>query len=200
VLVQVVGLVAIAALGVAACGGDDDDPQSVEEEIRDAIEEGNLDDLQDEIDDATDDGDLPDACALVTQADAEGLFGVEAVETEDDAAVDLGTSCIWENADKAEMGAVGHLLQVRVFDGEQFYGAEAYPDETELSDLGDRAFVRSGGGALGGVAVQFVQDGRTVTLDYTTVNIGVEEEADEVDATEREDQVVELARQASGRM
>ena len=197
---RVIVLLAVTALGVAACGGDDDDPQSVEEDIRDAIDDGNLDEVEDEIDDVVDGGDLPDACELVTQDDAERLFGEPAQEAEDSSPVDLGSSCLWENADGAELGQVGHLLQVRVFDGEQFYGADAYEDETALDDLGDRGFVRSGEGTFAGVEVQFVQDGNTVTLSYSTVNIGVENDADEVNAADHEDTVVELARQASGRM
>ena len=65
--------------------------------------------------------------------------------------------------------------------------------------MGDKAFVRTTDGALGGVEVQFVQDGKTVTLNYSTVNIGVDD-GDQVEAAESEDEVVALAQQASGRL
>ena len=48
------------------------------------------------------------------------------------------------------------------------------------TDLGDKAFVRTGTGAQG-VDVQFVKAGTTVTISYSTVNIGVAD-ADQVDA------------------
>jgi hypothetical protein len=190
-------LVGIAVLALGACGGDDDDANSVDEAIKEAVDEGNLDSVPENI--GGDPADLPDACALVTVDDATDLFGVDAEEQADVSPVDLGASCLYGNAGGDELGTPNHLLQVRVFDGEQFYGADAFDDEEDLDGLGEKAFVRNTEGALGGVEVQFVQDGKTITLNYSTVNIGVDD-ADQVEASDREDEVVALAQQASSRL
>jgi hypothetical protein len=199
---------ALAALGVAvlalsACGGDDDDEESVEDAIREAVDEGNLDEAQERLEDFGDElgdlGEVPDACALVTLEDATTLFATPAEEQEDASPVDLGSSCIYGTPETEDLGSVSHLLQVRAFGGEQFYGAEAFEDEEEIEDLGDRAFVRTSEGGLGGVDVQFVQEGKTVSINYSTINIGVDD-ANQVDPADREQQVVDLARQASGRL
>ncbi|MGH8976626.1 MAG: hypothetical protein ACRDV7_01030 [Acidimicrobiia bacterium] len=192
--------IGFAVLALTGCAGDDDDTGSVEDEIREAVDEGNLDEAQEQLEDlGGETSELPDACELVTVEDATGLFGTDAEEQPDASPVGLGASCIYETPETEDLGTVGHLLQVRVFDGEQFFGAETYDDEEEIDDLGDRAFVRSNGSALTGVEVQFVQDGKTVSLNYSTINIGVDE-ADQVNSADHEDEVVELARQASGRM
>jgi hypothetical protein len=185
-------------LAVGACGGDDDS-SAVEHSIKEAVKDGNLDG-KDAAKASTAARDVPDPCGLVTTADAASLFGEQARTGQDASPVDLGRSCIYENADSDDLGRVGHLLQVRVFPGEQFFSTATFDDEQRLDGLGDRAFVRSGAGALAGVDVQFVKDGKTVTFSYSTVNIGVEKDADRVEAADREDQVVTLARQAADRM
>jgi hypothetical protein len=201
-----VAVVAVAGLALTACGGGDDDgDQSLEESIEDAVEEGNLEDLPEEVEDAVEDsdgdnGNVPEACELVTLDDAEGLFGEPAQEQEEASPVDLGSACDYGNVDGQELGQVAHLLQVGAFDGEQFYGAEVYEDEEALDGVGDKGFVYNGESATDGVEVQFVKDGTTVTLSYSTVNIGVENDADEVIAADHEKEVVELARQAADRM
>jgi hypothetical protein len=186
------------ALGAAACGGDDDS-RAVEHSIKQAVNDGNLDD-KDAKQASVDQSDVPDPCVLVTADDAASLFGEAARTGTDTSPVDLGRSCIYENADSDDLGQVGHLLQVRVFPGEQFFSTATFDDERSLDGLGDRAFVRSGQGALAGVDVQFVKDGKTVTFSYSTVNIGVEKDADRVEASDHEEQVVALARQAADRM
>jgi hypothetical protein len=196
-VMAIVAIVAIGGLALGACGGDDDDANSVDDAIKEAVDEGNLDSIPENV--GGDPADLPDACALVTIDDASDLFGEDAQEQEDVSPVDLGVSCLYGNAGEDELGTVKHLLQVRVFEGEQFFGADAFEDEEDLSGLGEKAFVRTTDGALGGVEVQFVQDGKTVTLNYSTVNIGVDD-ADQVDAADREDEVVALAQQASSRL
>jgi hypothetical protein len=50
------------------------------------------------------------------------------------------------------------------------------------------------------VEVQFVQDGRTVIINYSPGYIGVESRADRVVAADHADAIVALARQASARM
>jgi hypothetical protein len=184
-------------LVLGACGGGDDDADSVDDAIKEAVDEGNLDSVPENVGGAP--ADLPDACALVTVDDASELFGEDAAQQDDVSPVDIGVSCLYGNAGEDAVGTVKHLLQVRVFEGEQFYGADAFDDEEDLEGLGDKAFVRNTEGALGGVEVQFVQDGKTVALNYSTVNIGVDE-ADQVEASDRDDEVVALAQQASSRL
>jgi hypothetical protein len=192
--------IVVFALGVAACGGGGDDSRSVEQSIKEAVEQGNID--QGNVKDAKDGGtkDLPDPCRLVTRDDAARLFGEAARTTDEQSPVALGASCVYADSAGDRLGEVGHLLRVRVFDGEQFFGADTFDDERTVAGLGDRAFVRSGDGALAGVDVQFVKDGETVTLGYSTVNNGVDNDADKVRAGERADEVVALARQAAERM
>ena len=62
---------------------------------------------------------------------------------------------------------MSHLLQVRVFDGEQFYGADTFDDEQAIDGLGDKAFVHAGAGGLGGVDVQFVERRQDVSRSTT---------------------------------
>lgn len=198
--VKVLASLGIAVLALGACGGDDDSADAVDDAIKEAVENGNLDSIPENVDNVGGDpADLPDPCELVTTEDATGLFGVDAQEADDSSPVDLGASCLYGNVGSEDVGAVSHLLQVRVFDGEQFYGAATFDDEQSIDGLGDKAFVRAGAGGLGGVEVQFVQDGETVSINYSTVNIGVDD-ADKVEASDHQDEVVALAQQASTRL
>ncbi len=183
---------AIAVLVLTACGGDDDDAKAANDAIRKAVKQGNISDGNGAA------GDLPNPCALVTVDDAAQLFGEPAQKAKDSSPVPLGVSCLYEAADAGANDQVGHLLQVHAYDGEQFYGADTFDDERSIDDLGDKAFVRTGTGAQG-VDVQFVKAGTTVTISYSTVNIGVAE-ADQVDAADHPDDVVALARRAADRV
>ena len=158
-------MVGIAVLALGACGGDDDDANSVDEAIKEAVDEGNLDSIPENV--GGDPADLPDACALVTAEDATELFGVDAEQQEDVSPVDLGASCLYGNAGGDELGTVDHLLQVRVFEGEQFFGADTFDDEEDLDGLGDKAFVRTTDGRSGcrGAVRAGRQDGHAQLLD-----------------------------------
>jgi hypothetical protein len=195
-------LVFAAFLALAACGGGDDGPQGIDEAVDDPVGDDTAPDAPDS-DDEVDDGEVGgdrdvDACALVTRVDAEELFGSEARQAEDAAPVELGSACIWENVGGDELGVVGHLLQVRAYEGEQFYGEDVYDDARPLDGIGDRAFVSSGRG-LAGVEIQFLEGETVVQLSYSTVNVGVDE-GDRVEAATKEDEVVALARQAADRL
>lgn len=190
---------------LAACGGDDDDAQDAAG-VADGSDDqaGNGDagdgsaDGKDDGDRGGDEGDVPDPCELVTREDAQALFGddFEAQRSEDAAPIDIGEACLWENVGGDELGNPQHLLQVRVYDGEQFYGEDVF-DDAEPIDIGERGFV-SGGDGLAGVDVQFVKGGLVFTANYVIINIGVE--GDTADAASKRDAVVELARQAADRM
>ncbi len=191
-IASVLAAITIPALALAACGGDDDDAKAANDAISKAVKQGNISDGKDAA------GDLPNPCALVTVDDAAKLFGEPAQKAKDSSPVPLGVSCLYEAADAGANDQVGHLLQVHAYDGEQFYGADTFDDEQTIDDLGDKAFVRTGSGAQG-VDVQFVKAGTTVTISYSTVNIGVAE-ADQVDAADHRDDVVALARRAADRV
>jgi hypothetical protein len=183
-------LLAVAALG--ACGGDND--AETLDEIQESIAEGDLDDDSDRPD-----RDDPDPCALVTQEDVESLFAEAAEQREEETPSALGASCLWQNAEPTDSGQV-HVLVVNVYDGEEYYAADAIEGETEITDLGDRAHVSTSSQAPEHVEVQFVQDGRTVIINYSPGYIGVESRADRVVAADHADAIVALARQASARM
>lgn len=175
---------------LAACGGDGDDSNAQSgTETTDGV---NADD------DNGDRADLPDPCELVTRRDAEELFGrgIQAQEAEDAAETSAGRSCIWENVGNDELGNPSHLLNVNVYEGEQFYGESVF-DNAQPIDIGDRGFVSDGDG-LAGVDVQFVKDDIVFTVNYVIINIGVEGDTDE--AASKRDTVIELAKQAAGRM
>jgi hypothetical protein len=180
---------------ISACGGDDDD-RSTAERIREAVEEGNA---PNDVTTAGPEDGTP-VCELVTEQDAEGLFGAGAQQADDTSAVGTGEACIWENVDASEPGRVGHLLQVRVYDGPQFYNSELFEDSRPVDGLGDRAFVSTGVSTAAGVTVQFVEDDKTFAITYTTINIAVEPESDKVEASDHADEVIALARQAAERM
>jgi hypothetical protein len=101
-------------------------------------------------------GDAIDACALVTQADAERILGepFEFVETsEPDVVV---AACVWSNV-AADHGA---NLQFRVFDGAHFFGEDAWSTiegYEPVSGLGDDAY--------------WVADDNTVTLTVLSGNL-----------------------------
>jgi hypothetical protein len=183
-------LLALAAFG--ACGGDDDAETS--DEIQESIAEGDLDDDPDRAD-----RDGPDPCALVTQEDVESLFAEAAEQREEETPSALGVSCLWQNAEHTGSGQV-HVLVVNVYDGEEYYAADAIERETEITDLGDRAHVSTSSQAPEHVEVQFIQDGRTVIINYSPGYIGVERGADRVVAADHADAIVALARRASARM
>jgi hypothetical protein len=170
---------------LGACGGDDD--ASGLDEIEESIAEGDLDDVS-----GADRGDMPDPCELVTQEEVEGLFAEAAEQREEEPPAGLGVSCLWQNVDRAATGQLQVLL-VNVYEGDEFYAADTIEGETEIADLGDHAYVYTGSAPREHVEVQFVQNGKTVILDYSPV-------ADEVVAADHVDAVVDLARQASARM
>ncbi|MET1000302.1 MAG: hypothetical protein ABWZ15_00700 [Acidimicrobiia bacterium] len=183
-------LLAVAAFG--ACG-DDDDAETLDE-IQESIAEGELDDDSDR-----GDRDGPDPCALVTQEDVESLFAEAADQREEETPTGLGVSCLWQNVETTDTGQV-HVLTVNVYDGAEYYAADVIDGETEIADLGDRAYVSTSSAAPEHVEVQFVQDGRTVIINYSPGYIGVGNGADRVVAADHADAVIALARQASARM
>jgi hypothetical protein len=127
-----------------------------------------------------------DVCGIVTAEDAATVFGAPARTTEPTAseAGALG-ACLYEGID--DPVTVRNLLQMRVYDGEQYFGDRVFTDEMPL-DVGDEGFVNVNE-AGGIVDIQFVQDGRTVAVNYSA--------GPEVDVTTKVDAVEAIARQLS---
>ncbi|GIU86718.1 MAG: hypothetical protein KatS3mg009_1233 [Acidimicrobiia bacterium] len=181
-------------LAVAACGGDDGGSGPSASTTRPEPADG--EDAGGTTDDA-EDGDTSDlACSVVTRDDAAALFGEPARAAQDQTPAPFGSSCFWENADADETGQVVHLLQVYVYEGEQFYDESVSPEAEPLDGVGDRAFVRVVEGVNPQVGVNALVGDRVLVLDYSTINIGVAD-AEKVDATTRQDELVELARAAA---
>jgi hypothetical protein len=107
------------------------------------------------------------ACTLVTKEDATTLFGVEADASDNASPGDEASVCMWE-ADDGDNHS--YLLQVRVYDDEYHYGGEIFPTAEEISGLGDKAFVNKGE-SIAGTDVQFVQGGKTYTVNYGISNV-----------------------------
>lgn len=106
-----------------------------------------------------------DVCAIATPADAGEIFG-EAAKVRDATQSEplISGICIYTAA--SDEFAVRHLLQLRVYEGSEFYGKQLFPDADPLEGLGDKAFV-SVNEAAHMVDVQFVIDGRTGIVNYT---------------------------------
>lgn len=106
-----------------------------------------------------------DVCKIITPADAEKVAGgpVEAQAPSSAEPLSSGV-CIY----KATGGGIRvSLLQVRVYPGPQFYGAQLLPDTKSIDLSGtDKAFVRTGSGGKS-VDVQFVKDGKTGAVNFT---------------------------------
>jgi len=196
-----------AVLAVAACGGDDDDEGARPTVTREAGDDdtgsddtGSEDTGSEPAGDADAGGlDADLACTAVGQDEASELFGEAARTAEGESPAPYTSSCFWENADTGEPGQVDHLLQVYVYDGAQYYSESVAPDAEPLEGLGDEAFVTVIEGVNPQVGVTARVDDRVLVLYYSTVNVGVPDEA-KVDATQRRDALVELARTAIDRI
>lgn len=107
-------------------------------------------------------------CKIVTAQDAAKLFG-EPAQRKAASGVAPGSraQCLYHNPDDGLN--VRNLLQVRVYPAPQYYGERIYPGAKKLSGLGDKAFV-STQGAGHSVEIQFVQSGRTVSINYSAGN------------------------------
>jgi hypothetical protein len=184
-------VVAVIAMCIgAACSGDDSST-SKSEQIKKNVEAGNNSSTTRPA------HGLPDPCALVTRADAEKLFRTDATQQPDDSPVHLGKSCSWESP--SETGQVGHLLQVHVYNGTEFYGKSQFDTVEPVPGLGDDAFVNTGSSSLEGVTVGFLHGNLTVTILYTAFTAGVSAE-ERVNAVDRKDDVIAIAKQADSRI
>jgi hypothetical protein len=105
-----------------------------------------------------------DACAIVTQTDAEQLFEVSATLGKPSGAVDpaLIGECVWEWEDSQ---ANSQLLQFYVWEGASYYNPSK--NSTPFA-IGEKGSIDVSGGLIG-VDVHWLQAGKTVDLSYFTV-------------------------------
>ena len=122
-----------------------------------------------------------DACNVVTAVDATALFGVEASQDSGMPTPDpnLIGECLWSHDTETS----SHLLQFRVWNGENYYGSPpdgTAPEGSQPTDLGDGGHVWARAGTL--VDVEWIQGGKTVSLSYSTVgtDVGGAEKVEEV--------------------
>jgi hypothetical protein len=132
--------------------------------------------------------DLPSdaACKLVSTADASKLFAEPALVSPDAPRSGGAASvCIYNVA-----GTSGQLLQVRIYQNDQYYARAEHPDAVDVTGLGERAFV-SKSGPSGLVDTQFVQNGTVYSLAYSNLT---------GNAPTKADALVDLARQVATRL
>jgi hypothetical protein len=141
-------------------------------------------------------GGAVDACALLTQADASGLFGEPATSkpTSDLVPNQLGKcSWQWKNPDAKVSEIKG--VQLIVWNGPQYYSP---PDGADSLQIGDHGYILAHG-QFKSMNIGWVQNGKTYSLvyehDYIEISTGATNHApDSVDKLES------LARTISGRV
>jgi hypothetical protein len=159
---QVLASLVVAALVLAACGGDDEagsGPEAASQEEADGTGQGDGDGTE-----------IGDPCEIVTQSDAEAVLGepVDA-EAEREAPLALG-QCVW-NATAAD--SFGQL-QFRVYEGASYYSEPA--EGAEPFDVGDPAYIRVDEG-FDVIDIQFVTKGSLVVVLFASDMAGPIEQA-----------------------
>lgn len=103
-----------------------------------------------------------DACALITQDDATALFGMPAVRDQGTPVVDpnMMGECLWTWDSESS----NQLLQIRIWNGTQYYSA---PDDSQPVDFAETGYIRTH--PIGGVDIDWTQDGKTVSVSYSTI-------------------------------
>ena len=105
-------------------------------------------------------------CPVITADDAATVFGESAQATESSSSEPLVSGvCIYHH--EGDDFTVRNLLQVRVYPREQFYGERLFPKKKSLTGIGDKAF-QDVNTTTHKVEIQFVKDGKTGTVNYTT--------------------------------
>jgi len=121
------------------------------------------------------------ACDIVTQQDATALFGQTASPQEGQLVVDpnLIGECLWT----WDTATSNQLLQFRIWNGPQYYGA---PSDSQPLDIGEKGYIRVH--PLAGVDIEWVQNGKTISLSYSTIG------SDIPNATTKVEELKTLAR------
>ena len=181
--------VVVLLLGAAACGGGASDGQPDPSTTSTLIGDSDAEAPTTTTTTGTDTGPEAvsfDGCALLTQGDAESIFGGPAFRGEGDpAGAGLGVStlgsCVWES-DGADALSFQQLI-FWVLDGAQFYGGSIYPNQQPL-EIGERGLV-SVDELLETVTIQFLLDGRTVTLSLSAFGNDAPDPAEAVSSLEQ---------------
>lgn len=133
---------------------------------------------------------------LLTQAEAEGLFGEPAVLEESDAISnneELGqTTCTWSTVeDEANTDDLtSQLIVLQYYDGSTMSGAnfyapdQQYPDSEPL-DLGDEAFIDT----PGGITIGFLEGDKAGFLSWSVIDMSGSDQ----DQLAKKDTVIEMA-------
>jgi|GEM_PF-4409976 hypothetical protein len=107
-----------------------------------------------------------DLCTVITADDAATVFGESAqIKTSPSAEPLVSGLCLYHH--EGDDFTVRNLLQIRIYPGEQFYGEKLFPKKKSLSGIGDKAF-EDVNATTHKVEIQFVKDGKTGTINYTT--------------------------------
>lgn len=129
-----------------------------------------------------------DACQVVTQADASSIFGETATEDQGTPISDpnLLGECLWT----WDTETANQLIQFRIWNGEQYFG-EMEADSQPL-DIGDKGKIRVN--EIAGIDIEWVQDGKTVSLSYSNIGPGLP------DASTKVNDITTLAKKASAEL
>ena len=144
-------LLAVAAFG--ACGGDDD--AETLDEIEESIAEGDLDDDSDRRTTAT--APIPARSSRRRTSRACSRRRPSRAKRRRPRVSACRASGRTPNTPTRGRCTSS---SVNVYDGEEYYAADTIEGETEIADLGDRAYVSTSSEAPEHVEVQFVQDGK----------------------------------------
>jgi hypothetical protein len=125
-----------------------------------------------------------DACAIVTAQDAAAVFGQPATRDTGHSGVTMIAQCLWTWDSESS----NQLLQFHIWDPLGY----DMPEDAEPLDIGEGGYIRKH--PLAGVDIAWLQDNRLVTLAYSTIG------PDAPKATERTEQMLELARQVADRL
>ncbi len=110
---------------------------------------------------------VKDLCTVITPADAASVFGAPGTaRPRSGSTTGLTGACLYK---KDGTAPTIDLLQVRVYDGPQYYGAQLFKNAESVEIVGaDRAFERVGTGPGGATTfdLQFVKDGKTAAINY----------------------------------
>jgi hypothetical protein len=129
-----------------------------------------------------------DACQIVTLADASTIFGEQAVEDRGTPIADpnLLGECLWTWDTETE----NQLIQFRIWNGEQYYGEPAA--DSQPLNIGDKGNIRIN--EIAGVDIEWVQDGKTVSLSYSNIGPGLP------DPSTKANDITTLARKAAAEL
>ena len=169
----------VGALGVSACGS------SSKPGAAPRIKASGAAIVDDHHEDAS------KVCRLVTQPDAEALFGVTARQNTQTSLATVNGACIWIGT----APKVHYTLQAYVYDSTSSFSSTGVAGAAVVKGVGDRAFSDSAGRSL--YRIRFVKGDRMVSLTFGASVPGATTPAN---AVARAAAVIALARRVAARM